>query len=437
MKLLARLKAAFRWPGFGGSIANPGQTRRRSGIINWFLPGTTIDWVVKAGDLWKNSVVSLCLNWIILSWPESKPCVKQETENGIDTVVPGHPAALLLRMPNKYVSAHSFWSGLIISYWCDGNAYIRKIRNRIGEVTQLVYIPHYAMWPRWNEDGTDFISWYDYYVDGVTYKVAKEDIIHVRYGLDPDNFRKGLSPLKAQLRQVSQDNQASTYGAVLLENFGVPGLIISAEGGDTDPGAYLDPDSDESRHFERLLSARTTGDERGKPIFSPVAIKIDKLGYSPEEMALKELITMPALRICSAFNINALVLGLPNENQGTYDNFEQAERAAWNNCVIPAMAVIAEELTNQLLIAEPQFNYQPGQYIHFDLRSVRALQVNLKDLMPVIVQAAGGPVITPNEGREILQYPVLDQQDDLNKVRVPQNAGADANKPAGDKKDGD
>ena len=425
MRFTEWVKKKFTWPSIGGGYSNYGSGRRGSGMMSWFLPGTRQDWVIKAGDLWKNSVVSLCLNWIVMSVPEAKLVVKVKTDKGIDIEIPGHPVTQLLKRPNRYVSLNSTMAGMVISWFCDGNTYLRKLRSNSGQVIELIYVPHYQMWPRWNEDGSKFISYYEYSVNGVIEEVHVDDVIHIRNGIDPDNIRKGLSPLKAQLRQICQDNENSTFGAVLMENFGIPGLMISADDPNADIGELANPDSEQSKQFTRILQARTVGDERGKPIFAPVGVKIEKLGFSPEELVLDKLIAQPAWRICSAFNINSLVVGLPNENQGTYDNFEQAERGAWNNCIIPMLSVFCEELSRQLLETEPQYNYQPGQFVFYDTKYIRALQVNLQTLIPVIVQACGGTCLTPNEARQILLYEPMEDEE-MDKLRISQNAGAQA-----------
>jgi hypothetical protein len=47
-----------------------------------------------------------------------------------------------------------------------GNAYWIKIRNVIGEVVQLWWVPRYMMWPRWSTDGKTYITHYDYLTFG-------------------------------------------------------------------------------------------------------------------------------------------------------------------------------------------------------------------------------------------------------------------------------
>ena len=66
-----------------------------------------------------------------------------------------------------------------------------------------------------------------YRVNGKTYVLSKDDIIHYRDGIDPENDRFGLSGLSAVLREVFTDNEAATYSAAILRNMGVPSIIVT------------------------------------------------------------------------------------------------------------------------------------------------------------------------------------------------------------------
>lgn len=66
-----------------------------------------------------------------------------------------------------------------------------KVRDLAGQVVELWYLPHYMVEPQWPISGVPFISHYAYCVDGREYYIPREDIIHFRWGLDPNNPRRG------------------------------------------------------------------------------------------------------------------------------------------------------------------------------------------------------------------------------------------------------
>lgn len=415
--LRERIGAAFnalknpRWSGFGGRYSGPASgSGRRHPLLYYFLANTGIDWQTKAGDLWKNSAVGIFLNWIQLSFPEAVPGLARLKPDGTIEFDHAHELSALLRYPSREHSPASFWNGTVNSFICDGNAYWRKIRSRMG-IDSLRYLPHYEVEPRWPDDGSEFISHYEHYVNGQWERVEVEDIVHLRYGVNPDNIRKGLSPLNAQFRQVVTDNENSNYNATLSENNGTPGLMISPADKD------VDVDPDEMEKWAKKLAAKSTGDKRFRPEVAPVGVKVDKLTWSPEEMALDKLLNQPAWRIGAALGIDPLVVGLPSENEGSYDNTEQAERKAWNNAILPWMAMISADATRQLFpdfeLMDPFGKPAEGFMVGFDTRNVRALRINLETLLPVLAQASGGPVLTPNEARGLANYEEMDGGDEL------------------------
>jgi phage portal protein BeeE len=99
--------------------------------------------------------------------------------------------------------------------------------GRAGRVIALWWIPSDARAALAADDPTVFIGWYEYTVDGVVYEDRPEDVVHFRHGIDPNNPRKGLSPLASLFREIFTDDEAANFTASLLRNLGVPGVVIS------------------------------------------------------------------------------------------------------------------------------------------------------------------------------------------------------------------
>lgn len=400
------LKSAMRWSGIGGTSGSSSGYVRRNPILYGLLPGTRLDFKQKAGDVWKNSVVSICLFWWGLSFPEAKFCVKTVKQDGTEEPNHTHALSLLVRKPNPFSGPRKLWFATLISYLGDGNAYWIKVRGAMGQVVQLWYVPHYEMEPRWPGDGQDlpgqpgsgFISHYERMVDGQWHRIEKSEVVHFAFGQDPDNTRKGLSPLRAQLRHIFSDNEIATYYAGLLENAGICTILISAA------GESAEIDDDEAEKLGKLIKGRTTGDERGKPIVTPVPIKVDRLAFNPEEMLVKETSAHQTSRTCAALMIDPMVVGLPSETNTHYDNREQAERGAWCNGILPVMEMLSEDADRQL---GPEFQLKANEACGFDTKHIRALQVDLKEMLKALVHAAGGSVLTPDEARGLVDYQPL------------------------------
>jgi len=351
------------------------------------------------------------------SFPEAKICVAKTVGDEVQ-VVPSSPFEQFFRNPNGAYDYRQLIGATVLSFLCAGDAYWLKERGANGAVKAVWYVPHFQMAPQWQDDSV-FIDRYAFTVNGVTTFFDPIDVVHFRYEIDPRNTRRGLSPLCSQDRQIAGDNEASTYLAVLLENFGIPGIIVSPK------AEQAIADDDAADELKALIKAKTTGDKRGEPLVWETAIDVNTLGYSPQELALDSLMNQPAERICAALGIDPMVCGLASDSK-TYSNMEEARRSAWQNAILPIMAMLASELTRSLL---PEFSYIEGEFVQFNTSQVLALQDDIDKLVARLVLACGGAFMTPNEARARMNLLPIAEQDKLREKSAPVQNGdkTDAN----------
>lgn len=344
----------------------PMRNSRRTRVI---LPGSNIEWSRRVGQPWLNSAVWIGMNWIAQSFPEAEIAVATDTPDGPE-YDHEHPLALLWDHPNTTYSGKALTSAVVTSLLADGNAYIYKVRGRAGNLlapVELYWLQHWRMEPVSDEKRTRLVDHYEYAnASGTPERYPIEDIIHIRYGLDPENPRRGISPLRAVLREIASDNEAITYVASIISNMGVPSMLISP----TDPDIDLDS---EGEKLVELIQRRTTGDERGRPMLMNFPAKIETPALTPNDMSLTELTEQATARILAALGLSPMAVGLP-DSQRTYSNAQEARRSAWENAVLPLMAVIEDGLDTQLL---PEYAPADAQHVVYDIRSVEALQANV------------------------------------------------------------
>lgn len=335
-------------------------------LLSQQLAGTNIDYAAEVGNPLQNSLIRAAVNWVGRTLPEAPARTVEPDENGKNVPVADDPLKALLRRPNPHYSGSTLWKAFSLSWKLDGNVYWYKLRNLRGKVYQLWPIPHFMITPRWPlGDNTVYISHYDYYVGGRIYQLRPEDVIHFRDGVDPENTRRGLSDIGALLREVFTDIGATNYAAALMKNGGIPPVVISPKDGTNAANVNL-------RELTEMYVRRTTGDERGKPLASPVGIEVHKLAFTPEEMDLTSLHNTPAERVAAVLGIDAQVLGFSVGNSSrTFSNYEQACEAAYETHNVPLWRYIGEELTVQLL---PELDANPNRSVEHDLSHVRALQ---------------------------------------------------------------
>jgi HK97 family phage portal protein len=373
-RFTAAIKAAGKAMRFGGipALAYGAYGSTQYGY-QW---GRNVNYAQAVGDPLDNSIVAATVGWVGRTMPEAPIRVMKETAQG-EEIVPAHPLTLKIKRPNPYYSGALMWNPLMISWIGDGNAYLIKERTNGGDVLSLWYVPHWTMEPKWTSP-TEYVSYYEYKVDGVITRYDPKDVIHLRNGIDPRNTRKGLSQLKAVIREIYSDNMATQYSAAMLSNYGTPGMIISP----------LNPDQSFSVENAAVIKQntieKTTGDRRGEPIIFLDPVKVDIPAFSPQQMNVRDSQYTPEERISAVIGIPAIVVGLgAGLSRSTFSNTEQAYEAAYRSYLIPVQRMIAEELTTQLL---PDFGGAADEFVQFDYTDIRALQ---QDETAVATRAGG------------------------------------------------
>lgn len=372
MNLIERFQnalKAFQFPG-SNSWLTPWGTAWRS---PWRDTTSNRDWVAEAGDLTLNSAVMACLGWITRVWPEAPLRVYSVKSDGKKEIIAGHELAELLQKPNPHYPAGVLWTGTLISLYLDGNAYWFVNRTAGGQPVELIYLPHTMMEPKWSEGGGEFIGWYDYSPDGKVVRIETSDVIHFRDGFDRDNMRKGQSRLRSALKEIVTDNQGAAYSSSVLANMGIPGVLLSPDPTLIKDGGRISFNEADAERLKVDWQRKTTGDERGKPMVLSIPMKVESVGFSPEQMVLRDARQIPEERIAALIGIPAVVVGLgAGLDRSTYNNVSEAREQAYENCIIPMQTLIAQTLDLQLLPAFGEGTDTCG----FDLDDVRVLQAD-------------------------------------------------------------
>ena len=375
------------WPNSRGAFGLP-------------LPRARHGYERRAGAL-HNSAVVACVNWLARTFPEAPLVITRPDADGARGIQPDHELANLLSRPNDFHSGPVMLMALIVDYVTAGNAYWLKIRSRTGRVVQLWWAPQALLEPRWPTDGSSFISHYDYRVGAAPVRIAPEDVVHFRFGLDPANPRKGLSPLASVLREIFTDDEAASFSASLLKNLGVPGVILN-------PKQAFGGSDEELDLIKQKFRETFGGDNRGDVMLMRGPTDVHVLSFSPEQMNLRDLRRIPEERVSAVLGVPAIVAGLgAGLDRSTFANMAEAREMAYESGVIPLQRLIAAELTKQLL---PDFDDGLAR-VEFDLRDVRVLQEDRKVIAARLSALVGRGVIKRSEARAELGLPVTPGDD--------------------------
>lgn len=332
------------------------------------LRRTRVDYRKEVGDLIDSSVVTAPVQWVQRSLPEARLSVRKTSPNGKIEEQANHLALALIQRPNDYYGDLALWAGTVFSYLTDGNAYWIKLRNGVGRPAELWYAPHWTMTPKGSEDGTEFISHYEYRPGnghGVI-RYAPEDIVHFRHGMDPRNPRKGLSPMDGVIREIFMDLESSNFVASLLKNMGVPGMVISPKTG----GTVAAEDVEATKAW---IKQAFGGDRRGEPLVMGAPTDVSPYGFNPQQMNMGEARDIAEERVCACLGIPAAVVGFGAGLQSTKvgATMEELRKLAWQNGVVPVLRSFADELDRSLV---PDFGNANGLNAWWDVSEVQAMQ---------------------------------------------------------------
>lgn len=351
-------------------------------------------------------IVVACVRWVQRTFTEAPPILELWVQDRAEWEQHQRDEFLdLLERPNDFYNGATLWKAIVADLMLNGTAYWLKVRSATGRVVQLWWAPASAIEPKADErDPTVFISHYEYRPDGGEAIILREqDVVQFRDGIDPTNPRKGLSPMKSLMREIFTDDEAANMTASLLRNMGVPGVIITPEGGTIGREA--------AEEVKQGWMDKFGGDKKGEPLVLGGAAKVTQFGFSPEQMQLRALRGIPEERITAVLGVNAAVVGLGAGLSTTKvgATLREYREEAFESTIIPMYREMASELTHQLLI--PDFKASPDWRVVFDLTRVRVLQDDENKRAERVRGIVNDGLATVAEGRRALGLIVLPEHE--------------------------
>lgn len=365
------------------------------------------------GDAASNSVVYACLRAIARAYVEA-PLRHYKGAGDDKTHQESSPLTELLARPNPHFSLR------VIEQWTEfvlhvhGNAYWRKLRAgdaRTGPVVQLWPISPFVCRPMTEEGSTNFIDYYEYRLSETQkIPIPAEDIVHFRVGLDDNDHRMGLSPLRQLVREVASDREALRWAGALLANGARPGgLVVPA------PEAKLT--REEAIDLKDLINEQFGGDNLGKIGVLNVGGKFERMVYTPEEMDLTTIHRIPETRITGVLGVPGGLIGTASGlERNTYSNAREMREAFYEGTIAPLYWDNAATLNMQLV---PDLTARPDEYLEYDIGELRAFQEDENSKSERIVVQFEKKIITLNEARGELGYPPMPEPE-ADQIAAPQ-----------------
>ena len=341
----------------------------------------------------KSEIVHACIRELAVGAASAQYQVIAPSTDGGTVAVERGPLFDLMKRPNPAMSWYQFIEEFVTYLQVAGNVYTYKERDRGNRVTalQLLRPDRMRIVP-----GSYGAESYIYEVDGKDYMLPKGDVCHLALP-NPSGDLYGLSPLQTLARTVNLDSAMTDFAKVYFQNAGVPSGLLKLK-------RRLQTQEEAS-----TIRARWRSQFGGKNNFHRVAILDEDADYqqmasAPKDMALSELHNLTESRICSVFQVPAILIGANvGLQRSTYSNYREARMAFHSETLEPMVARILDHLNFYITDQE----YGGPEYITVNWAAMRAsLDDRTSETTRVNALFTGG-VITLNEARSTLGFEAI------------------------------
>ena len=348
-----------------------------------------------------NSAVTACLQVLGVSFSEATLQVLINDDEGQDQVINNHPFSVLMRRPNPYMSGDVIQQYIINAMHVSGNAYLMKMKNEAGQLVALYPLMPEQVTPKGDKES--LVTRYEYQLDDGTMVIDNDNMVHFKLGLDPKDHKKGYSPLKTVLREIYGDESAGQMATALLANSGVPSVLITPK----DDYGLTETEADQ---ISRTYQQEVGGKNKGKPLILSGSMNVEKLAFSPKDLDIGALRRVPEERISAVLGVPAILAGLgAGLERATYNNTSELREFFTEQKLIPLWRMVAEELTQQVLLNDYTDNQTMSA--QYDFSDVRALQTDERELYDKLNIGVQGGWITIAEARSQVGLPTNEGQD--------------------------
>ena len=312
-----------------------------------------------------NPDVFAVVSKIAQSFSSVKWCVKTQTRQGIEEVYDSE-LNRVLDCPNQLQTWSEFQESAAIMYLLTGNTYINGT-EAVGfkGFRELSVLPSQVTAPVVGNEITP-VAGYEMQSTEIQ-KFTTEEVAHIK-AFDPRiiGFETlvGLSPLEAAMFVYSANNEQWEAMASMLKNKGAMGIVTSR----TDRGMRKDDAEDMQKQYRDTFGG---GKNFGSPMFTGANVDFLQMGMSSTDLQMIEQGVLSLRAICNIYKVSSRLFNDPANS--TFNNVQQAEKAMWNDAVIPLLEKFKQRYNSWLA---PSFGEE--FMLDYDLTGVDALQADAK-----------------------------------------------------------
>lgn len=236
------------------------------------------------------------------------------------------------------------------------------------------------------------------------------------HGWDPEDGRKGTSPVRALRGILAEQIAAAQFRDQMWKNGGRVGTYLTRP----KDAPKWEP-ADRQRFVDHFRSAYAGNGSKagGTPLFED-GIEMRRIGFSAKDEQYVESTKLSLQTIAGVYHINPTMVGLLDN--ANYSNVREFRRMLYGETLGPIIKMIEERFNAFML---PNMNQPESVYLEFNTES--RLRGSFEEQAEVMQTSIGGPWMTINEGRARQNLPAIEGGDDLIKpLNVTQNGDQDS-----------
>lgn len=323
---------------------------------------------------------------------------KSGDENSRERVLPGeHPLASMIEKPWDRGSTVDFLLAALGAYFVHGNAVFDIQTNRDGSLSLIEKDWRHCM-PIMPYRDTLAGFAFDVDIPSRRYEETIDKVLHVRSWSPVGPI--GTSPLQALGVTLQIEDAAQRFQRALFQNGTRPPSAITA----SEAFMGIDPKERQAilRQVRQDLTAIYSGpDNAGKPALLPFGLTWNSVGQTTNEAELIEQRKITREEICGVYLMPPTLVGILQ--YAIKSNIQEQRAMAYTDCLGPPL-VLLEALINSQIARD--LLHDDEVFVEFDFSAV--LRGNRIEQIGALRDAVGSAMINPNEAREELAMPRVD-----------------------------
>ena len=313
-----------------------------------------------------NTVVSSCVSFYQRTYtePSFTPKYYIDSEVAEDNDEIYH----LLNYPNLYMSGSQMQSLIVTYQLTTGACYIEILRESGSTPTGLFPYSALVIEPVFNTYG-HLTGYQKNLGGGKKTDLTKEDVIYLPYIIpDPINSFYAVSPLLLCARAIDTDVELDAFLYAHLRNNASPGTILIPPSLEKSGNMKID-EGDMELIIGNFIS-KMTGDGRGRVTGLQGGWDIKELGSHIVDLDLSNLRKDPEARICAAFGIHPILIGVSvGLDHTTYDNYEHSMLQYYQGTLSQLLKYNADNFSRAF-----EKEFEGKYYFEYDLNTIEVIK---------------------------------------------------------------